>query len=135
MRVTKLIREYVTEEVNKKFPITDNTHPYKVAFKKWENIEQDIADKINEYANSLIEQAEAENELPLGWKLNLIKSSDKIDFYTPWAYADKPQIEKDYCDWQKSQKEKRKKYIDDILITLELGGSKTDLEKMLSEVE
>lgn len=138
MRVTKVIREYIEEQVNKKYPIVDNNHPYMVACKKFEG----IAEKQSEvFQKMIINEVKLlmetyGKELPQGWVLEPTYTAEHSDLITlrgHQAYNDSP-LKNEYYAWIKSQKEKRKKAVQDIIVTLELGGNRADLEKMLGKL-
>lgn len=131
MRVTKVIREYITEQVKAKFPITEEEKFYqefsKIANKKAEELQE----KIKNYKKELAKQANKELGIE-DWE-----NDDGLHFSTsyniPVMGYNNPYIQK-ARKAEQERKEKINKVIKDIIVTLELGGTKADLDKMLAEV-
>ena len=127
MRVSKTVREYIEKQVASKFPKTENELQY-------EQNEQ-LACAMNREYNEEIEKAKAGIIANLCEKYGI--TDDTIITRTNYgnvfsAYSTKARDRAD-LDRQARQKTINAK-IDDIIVTLELGGTKADLEKMLAEI-
>ena len=128
MRVSKTVREYIEKQVASKFAKTENELQY----------EQDnniVADANNEY-HQLMKQASEEITKQLIAKYNIAedmveeKSSYSYSPFGTWKTEIRELADKD----RRVRQEEQTKKVNDIIVTLELGGTKADLEKMLAEI-
>ena len=126
MRVTKLIREYVEKTITAKMPYGEPTEQFKAARKRLDDTEQEIERKVDEYAKKLIE--EASPGLPEGFKIYLCDSYG----YVRSSHYDAP-LAKAAVAHEREVREKRKTAIETILLELELGATKADLERLIAE--
>ena len=125
MRVTKLVREYVTKEVSKVYdePIKNATKGYEEEKEMIENQFKAILDKANEKAEAILSKYK-------GYEL---KYCDKKPFGRSGSLFN-------YDKWNDGQikaselRQEKLNKIDDILITLELGGTKAELEEMIKNI-
>ena len=127
MKVSKTVREYIEKQVASKFPKTD--------IELFQEQQEQIASKMNQEYQDRVEKAKAEIIASIAKEYEIHEEEIAIrnnygnvfsTFNTPTAM--KANTAK--SDRQKAIKEK----IDDIIVTLELGGTKADLEKMLAEI-
>lgn len=127
MKVSKTVREYIEKQVASKFPKTD--------IELFQEQQEQIANKMNQEYYDRVEKAKAEIIASIAKEYEIHEEEIAIrnnygnvfsTFNTPTAM--KANTAK--SDRQKAIKEK----IDDIIVTLELGGTKADLEKMLAEI-
>lgn len=126
MRVTKLIREYVEKTITAKMPYGEPTEQFKAACKRLNDTEQEIERKVDEYAKKLIE--EASPSLPEGFKIYLCDSYG----YVRSSHYDAPLANAAGAHEQEIRK-KRNAAIESILLELELGATKADLERLIAE--
>lgn len=125
MRITKRIEAYVKEQVKKGLPYGAPTADFKAAKEQQEKIVLEIKQKVYPYIDQLC--AEANAKLPEGFKVARSNWSciDYTSYSTPLANAaDKHEREID---------QKRKAAVESILLSLELGATKADLERLISE--
>ena len=125
MRVTKIIREYVEKTINSKMTYGAPTAEYKEARAHLVDVKAEVNNKVVEYAKKLCEEANA--LLPEGFniKLNSEFPICSNDFNSPLREAaDKHERE---------VREKRAAAIESILVELELGATKADLERLITE--
>ena len=129
MKVTKLIREYVTEKVSENYPKT-------VAELAWEehgkNINKAITEaneKIYEFAKKLAKELNARYDFPVDSNLQACNHYNSITN----KYYDS-EIYQAYRKARDERQQKIEEKIKEILITLELGGSKADLDEMLANI-
>ena len=125
MRVTKIIREYVENTVEKKMPFGKPDADQKEATAQMQEQRKLLNEQVTAYATSLIEAANA--TLPEGYVLS-VACGDKI---TSTDYR-APLREKGEAH-RREVREKRRKAIDTILVELELGATKADLERLIAE--
>ena len=128
MRVSKVVKEYIEKQVANKLPKTENELQY----------EQDshIVAVANDEYHQLMKQASEEITKQLIAKHNI--AEDMIEekscySYSPfgtWKTKTRELADKD----RRARQEEQVKKVNDIIVTLELGGTKADLEKMLEEI-
>ena len=125
MRVTKLVREYVTKEVSKVYdePIKNATKDYDDEKEMIENQFQAILDEANEKAEAILSKHKG-YEIRYCNKKPFNRSGTLFNF-DKWNDG---QIKAEELRQEKLNK------IDDILITLELGGTKAELEEMIKNI-
>ena len=129
MKVSKTVKEYIERQVASKFPKTE--------IELYQEQQEQIANQMNQKYQDRVEKAKAEiiaslaNEYKIHEEEIAIRHSHSYGnvfstFNTPMAMkANTAQSER--------QKAIRLK-IDDIIVTLELGGTKADLERLLAEI-
>ena len=125
MRVTKLIREYVEKSIVSKMPYGEPTAQYKAAKEHMNTLHADLNEQLRSIAKGLVEAAN--EELPKGFRLsvqcgNLISMSD---YHAPLRDA--------AAEHEQSVRKKRTEAIETILVELELGATKADLERLIAE--
>ena len=126
MRVTKLIREYVEKTITTKMAFGEPTENFKAARKLLDETEQSVEEKVEAYAKTLV--AEANSGLPEGFKIYL---SDTYG-YVRSSHYDAP-LAKAAAAHEREVHAKRKAAIESILLELELGATKADLERLIAE--
>ena len=128
MRVSKTVREYIEKQVASKFAKSENELQH----------EQDshlVAIANDEY-HQLMKQASEEITKQLVAKHNLAedmleeKSCYSYSPFGTWKTKIRELADKD----RRVRQEEQTKKVNDIIVTLELGGTKADLEKMLAEI-
>ena len=128
MRVSKIVREYIENQVWAKFPKTENEI-------KADEISS-LVNKANQEMYELIEKTKKEIANQVIAKYGLTEEMGKQDsaYYNyKFSTFNSPIEVKANTDRDNRRKAVNKK-IEDIIVTLELGGTKADLEKMLSEI-
>ena len=126
MRVTKLVREYIEREVSKKFNEKDlelkqTQESYEKARLQFEK----ELEKIRTKADAEVEKA--------------IKSCGYVGSREEYVEISTYSITNPYYNELHQRKNKlakiKKDKVNEILITLELGGTRSDLDDMLSKIE
>jgi hypothetical protein len=125
MRVSKIIREYVEKTIIAKMPCGEPTAEYKAACSKMNELQTEVNDKVTEYAKKLCEEATA--QLPEGFYVKL-HSNYPI---TSNSYGSPLQCAA--VSHERAMREKQAKAIESILLELELGATKADLERLITE--
>jgi hypothetical protein len=125
MRVTKLIREYVEKTITAKMPYGEPTTQYKAAREHMNTLYENLNEQLRDVAKELV--VIANSELPEGFRLsvqcgNLISMTD---YHAPLREA--------AATHEQAVREKRKTAIETILVELELGATKADLERLIAE--
>jgi predicted RNA-binding protein len=128
MRVSKTVREYIEKQVASKFAKSENELQY----------EQDshlVAIANDEY-HQLMKQASEEITKQLVAKHNI--TEDMVEEKSPYSYSPfgtwKTKIKELADKDRRARQEEYAKKVNDIIVTLELGGTRADLEKMLAEI-
>ena len=127
MRVSKTVREYIEKQVASKFPKTESELYY-------EQTQQIVSKAGHEYEERL---AKAKQEIAeqVAQEYGIVEDMATINLrwcnpYETCGTKVRTQAETD--------KEKRRKVInakiENIIVALELGGTKADLERMLAEI-
>ena len=127
MRVSKVVREYIEKQVCAKYPKTEN----EIAYSKL----VDSVNTANQEYEQLMEQASKEiaNKLMAKYGFNKKVYREKRYSYLPFDTWGTQERQTSDIDQQNRRVAIRNK-IEDIIVNLELGGTKADLEKMLSEI-
>ena len=131
MRVTKLIRDYITDSVNEKYqslfdrlvgiPKQDLFKERVEAFRK-EMQEVLIAQFVKRFGDDY--SPELLSEVAKGISVSL-----------PYYYDSRCKYHMQNKEARRKLRDRREKDINSILINLELGGSKKDLDRLLSAVD
>lgn len=124
MRVTKIIREYVEKTVTNALPFGAPRDEYIAADRELNDLRNRLEEQVDAYAKELV--ASIDN-LPEGFAIK--RTSNCIFSASSW---NSPM----HCASNAHQKEisdKRATAIERILVELELGATKADLERLIEE--
>ena len=121
-----MIREYVEKTITTKIAFGEPTENFKAARKLLDETEQSVEEKVEAYAKTLV--AEANSGLPEGFRIYL---SDTYS-YVSSSHYDAP-LAKAAAAHEREVHAKRKAAIESILLELELGATKADLERLITE--
>lgn len=134
MKVTKIVREFVEEENNKKYPMPE---PDKVGMAQLDNDINDVKERIKKEAGEFIFNKMKEAGIVIDERMVSIKVID-------WRYFDKNGVSyyngtanalrAAYEEVSKEVKAKRETALKNILVNLELGGTKKELMEMLANL-
>lgn len=128
MRVTKLVREYVTEVIEKKYPVIDLPE-YTEAHENAAMLEERINDAAFELVKDMLADLASDYPLPEDWEMKNNMDGRRAVCLSNWGSNLSAKNE----EHRRAQRTARESKIKDILLTLELGGTKADLAKMLEE--
>lgn len=130
MRVTKIVREYIEEQVEKKYPLPQKPEDV------YSKMTDEIHDAIVPIAVDIISRYTDRVEFYANWNYEKILSAE--DFAKNISFSFKGYTKaKDLEEYKQNCREiktKREKAVKDIIVTLELGGTKKDLEEMLANL-
>ena len=131
MRVTKLIREYVEEQVSAipkfKNPTTEEQE-YKALTSELSNFQNSTDKEIDESVAEAIENFRKVHNLGEDVKIE-VSCHTKVT----WSAYNSDLADKSRKA-ERKRKEARDNAIRDILLTLELGGTKAELDEMLKKL-
>lgn len=127
MRVSKTVREYIEKQVASKFPKTE--------IELYQEQQEQIASKMNQEYYDRVEKAKADIivELAQEYKIHEEEIAIRNNYGNVFSTFNTPTAMKANTAKSERQKAMREK-IDDIIVSLELGGTKADLERMLAEI-
>jgi hypothetical protein len=127
MRVTKTVREYIAKQVASKFPKTE--------IELYQEQQEQIASKMNQEYYDRVEKAKADiiTSIANEYEIHDRDIAIRNNYGNVFSTFNTPTAMK--ANTAKSERQKTiNEKIDDIIVTLELGGTKADLEKMLEEI-
>ena len=132
MKVTKLIREYVQEQVTAKYPETEAEKAYKERLDEMQDKINEAEEKINNYSWAICEQLNKEFEID-DWE-----EDEKVHLYNPnrtiLAYGWNNPYVQSRNKLLNNRNQKIKDTIKNILVNLELGATKAELDEMLKKL-
>lgn len=138
MKVTKIIREYVEEKINAKYqPLLDAVEAKyadedKEYTKKLEDTQQRVEMMVREEFRKVFADHYSAEALDEMCSLTNIKKS-RYWVTTPYSWNCAPHFREKKNDEINALCSKRDKAIKNVLIGLELGGTKQDLDRLLEE--
>lgn len=134
MKVTKIVREFVEEEINKKYPMPE---PDRAAMEQLDKDISIITERIEKEAGEFI--FNKMKEAGLQFEEGVISVNN-----VNWRYLDKNNIvhftgtinavRAAYGEVSNKVKTKRETALKNILVNLELGGTKKELMEMLANL-
>lgn len=125
MRVSKTVREYIEAQVEQAYPHEE---------KYYSDLQSEQQNKVDDWIEGKLKAIAEEAEHLFGDLYEAGEGKKKFDFSgrAGWNIRLKSAIK---CDeLRRKRKEKVNKKISEIILTLELGGNKADLDRMLSEI-
>ena len=127
MRVSKTVREYIEKQVASKFPKTE--------IELYQEQQEQVASRMNQEYQDRVEKAKAEIVASIAKEYEINESDIAIrhNYGNVFSTFNTPTAIKANTAKSERQTAIRSK-IEDIIVTLELGGTKADLEKMLAEI-
>lgn len=132
MKVTRLIKEYVAEQVTAKYLETEDEKLYKEKLDKIQDKIKELEEKIKSYAAALCEEANKELGIE-DWE-----EDDKIHLYDSRRTILSSGWNNPYTKKRSTLQNDRNKKISDtiknILVNLELGATKAELDMMLNNL-
>ena len=127
MRVSKTVREYIEKQVASKFPKTE--------IELYQEQQEQIASKMNQEYYNRVEKAKAEIVASIAQEYEINEGDITIrnNYGNVFSTFNTPTAMK--ANTAKSERQKAiNEQIYNIIVTLELGGTKADLERMLAEI-
>ena len=124
MRVTKIIREYVEKTVTAKMPYGAPMEEYQAANKELNDLRDRLEEQVDTYAKELLASV---SNLPEGFTIK--RTNNRIFTASSW---NSPMHEASNAH-EREIRDKRAAAIERILLELELGATKADLERLIEE--
>ena len=128
MRVSKTVREYIEEQVASKFPKTEE----ELNFEQLSNLVNLANQEYEKRMSQLKDKVVAELMEEYNFPQQVLCKNNSIGYnqFTTWNTQAKQDSDNARRVREKAMQEK----IKGIIVSLELGGTKADLEKMLAEI-
>lgn len=131
MRVSKTVREYIEKKVSEKVSAKydaeriEADRQNKAISDFWNNLSEEIEALAAERVNKFLEKNSfAERE----------SGSHIISTYSSVISIADRHMNSSVHNWRNRARTEIKEKVEDIVVTLELGGTKEDLERMISEI-
>ena len=127
MRVSTKVKEYIAKQVASKFPKTE--------IELYQEQQEQIASRMNQEYQDRVEKAKAEiiASIAKEYEINEGDIAIRNNYGNVFSTFNTPTAMK--ANTAKSERQKAiNEKIDEIIVTLELGGTKADLEKMLEKI-
>lgn len=128
MRVSKVVREYIEKEVGVKAEI--KRQAVHETFSAYETECKIMQEKVKQAVKALNDEllSEVKNK-----GMSFRRYNDRLveacqDYIYPAMENEKKKAMREVSDWEKNA-------VTEIILTLELGGTKADLERMLKELD
>lgn len=125
MRVTRLIREYVEKTITEKIPYGEPTKAFEEAKRLMEEERAAAERDVRAYAEMRL--GNVNDRMPNDFKIYLTSSGIvySTHYNAPLGNAAR--------EHEREVQNKRREAIDSILLNLELGATKADLERLIAE--
>ena len=128
MRVSKIVREYIEKEVGAKAEIKRNA--VNETFAAYETECKIMREKVSQAVKALNDELLSETK---NKGMDFRRYNDRLveahqECIYPAMENEKKMAMREVSDWEKNA-------VTEIILTLELGGTKTDLERMLKELD
>ena len=127
MRVSKAVRDYIEKQVASKFP--------KAEIELYQEQQEQVASKMNQEYQDRVEKAKAEIVASIAkeYEINENDIAIRHNYGNVFSTFNTPTAMK--ANTAKSERQKAiNEQIYNIIVTLELGGTKADLERLLAEI-
>ena len=124
MRVTKLIRDYVEKTIETKILYGEPVQVYKRESKALSDLRDQLEEKVDAYAKELLASV---SNLPEGFTIT--RSHNCVFNSSSWNSP----MHIAYNAEERRVREKRQEAVENILLELELGATKADLERLIAE--
>ncbi len=129
MRVTKIIRDYVEKTVSAMPKFKDKT-PEELAYIEMQSkivaFKEGVDDEVEHFVKEAIARFRAENNIPEDIEIKFQNSFHSIST-SMWCSKIKAASDNS----ENARKSAKAKAIEEILVNLELGGTKAELDEML----
>ena len=130
MKVTKLIREYVERAVDSAYPEPNSVKILKEANDRMEEAKREVNERVKVYVTSILPTIKEKYNIPD--EFNVTVNED--NFYSVISSSRDNALRRKVADDKiKVEKEKKNKR-DEILLALELGANRAELDEMIKNL-
>lgn len=129
MKVTKLIREYVEKTVDACYPKPESEKLLNEQRSRANEALAEFNKMIGEYADSILPEIKAKYNIPDDFNFHMRRGINYAEFssYDTALYR---KVDADIRERNKLKQQKK----DEILLSLELGATKSDLDNMIKQL-
>ena len=130
MRVTRLIKDYVIKRVGENYPKTAEEIAWEEKSKKMNEAITEANTMVETYAKQIAAELNKKYGFLDGYFLEAFEGRNFVTSRGRWE-------DKQYLAFEEAARKRKntmEKTIEEILVNLELGGTKAELEKMLAEI-
>lgn len=132
MRVTKIIREYVEKTVGA-MPKFKEKRAEEIAYdemhSKIDKFKSGVANEVENFVKEAIDRFKKENNIPEDIEIKF-----QTSYYPIFSSMYGSQLAKENDKQRNARASERAKAIEEILVNLELGGTKAELDEMLKKL-
>ena len=125
MRVTRIIKDYVEKTVEARMPYGEPSTQYYAAREQLHTVLDELNERLRSIARELVKTANV--EMPKGFELYALDNNLVSSSYVRSALYEAA------AKHEAEVRRKRERVVNRILVELELGGSKEELERIISE--
>ena len=118
MKISKTVREFIEEKVYEKMPKPEKVIVYEAENELALKLEKEIKEKTIKYENKIRQEYSKKYNLKIHTDCGLISNINLFEAY----------------EERQNYKQTCIKKIRDIIVELELGGTKADLDRLLNEI-
>ena len=128
MRVSKTVREYIEKQVASRFPKTEEELNYEQLSNLVDLANEEYDKRMSQLKDKVVAELMEEYNFPQ----QVLCKNNSIGYhqFTTWS----TQAKQDSDNARRVRETAVREKIDDIIVSLELGGTKADLERMLAEI-
>lgn len=141
MRVSNIVKDYIRSEIEKKYPI-ENLPEYDDAIARINKFEKEINSKLDAIVDEAKSTFLASNPDIPECAVNVLRPSFRSRYPRRYIHP-RGEVYYAHTNWELEKKnnehlqeiyKKQEDTFNSIVVTLELGGTKADLERMLAEL-
>ena len=130
MKATKLIKEYVAKKVREAYPMTAEELAWEELKNKLGDAQEKAYEIIMKYAEKVVAEFNAENGFEDNYRLEVYRHCCPVTY----GSCRNSEIYNAYYKAREEREQKINEAIEEILINLELGGTRKDLDEMLANL-
>jgi hypothetical protein len=133
MRVSTTVKDYVRKEIAKAMPYKERPDISEVK-EEWEALRTELKENIkNAYINFFTAHPEVETTYKYDKNVTMVEFLDRMSLLASMGELIHPTIT-EIKEFNREIDKKREEKFEEIIVTLELGGTKADLDKMLKDL-
>ena len=133
MRISATVKDYIRKEIAKAMHYKECPDISDIK-KEWDALRTELEENIkNAYINFFTAHPEVESTYKYPRNITMLEFLNKSSFLSSMGELI-PTVRAEIADFNNEIDKKRKEKLEEIIVTLELGGTKADLDKMLKEL-
>ena len=133
MRVSTTVKDYIRKEIEKAMPYKECPDISDIE-KKFETLRMELKENVkNAYINFFTAHPEVETTYKYAKDVTMVEFLNKMSILSSMGELI-PTARTEITNFNNEIDKKRQAKFEEIIVTLELGGTKADLDKMLKEL-